>query len=99
VNYGYAGLVRRGSWFTAIGFLVVAALATGCSKADKYKEIFMRQCSIVKPMEEACSCTYDRMTAEISVHDVAAALEQGQQDPRVVKAISEALAACTAKYR
>jgi hypothetical protein len=99
VNYGCAGLVRRRTWSTAICFLVAAALATGCSKADKYKEIFMRQCSIVKPMEEACSCTYDRMTAKIPVHDLAAALEQGQQDPRVAKAISEALAVCTAKYR
>jgi hypothetical protein len=71
----------------------------GCSKSDKYKEAFMRQCVMAKPMEEACSCTYDRMTAEIPMETIAMSLEGGRQDPAVAKAIAGALATCTAKYR
>ncbi len=79
--------------------LALGGLATGCSKADKYKKAFMGQCVIVKPMEEACSCTYDRMTAEVPMEVMAITFEQGKRDPRVEKAIIDAMKVCTAKYR
>jgi len=59
----------------------------------------MRQCVIAKPMEEPCSCTYDRMAAEVPMEAIALALETGKQDPKVAHAITSALATCTAKYR
>lgn len=79
--------------------IVLTALAAGCSKSDKYKQAFMSQCALAKPMEDACSCTYDRMTAEVPVEAMAAMFEQGKRDPKVLKAISNALEICTAKYR
>lgn len=79
--------------------LAIAWLLCACSPRDKHKEAFMGQCAIAKPMEEACSCTYDRMTAEIPVAAIAASLESGKQDPKVAAAIQGAFITCTAKYR
>lgn len=79
--------------------LALIGLAAGCSKSDKYKKAFMGQCVIVKPMEEACSCTYDRMTAEVPMEVMAVTFEQGKRDTRVEKAIVDAMTVCTAKYR
>src|SRR4051794_37105628 len=66
----------------------------GCSKYDKNKKLFMGQCAIVDAMEPACSCMYDKLTAKMSVEDIAKLVNDPRGHPQLADAMMGAAAQC-----